>query len=105
MSKGIPIERGETLNLVVEFFQDEADGVTLDLTGSELTISDSTFPSNAAPTLEVIDAVSGRVQFRLTHTQTYNLVTGRNYQCKIRQVTADGSVHKHPDDAMVFYAK
>jgi hypothetical protein len=105
VSKGIPIERGETLNLVLELFQTDEDGLPINLVGATVDISDSTFPAAAQPVLLVTNAPGGKMVFRLSAAETNQLVVGRSYQCKIRITDTAGNVQKHPDDPMVFFAK
>lgn len=86
----ILIRRGATLNLSLGFFSDAASTVPINLTGSTLTVVNSTFPTN--PTLVVTNAIGGQVTASLSDTLTAVLVAGRDYVMTIRQLQPGGSV-------------
>lgn len=90
MSATIPIRRGATLVLPLDFFSDAAETVPLNLTGSTLAIVDSTFP--VAPTLTVLNAVNGSTELRLSATNTSNLVKRRAYVHSIKHTQANGDI-------------
>jgi hypothetical protein len=103
-----PIDRGETLRLVFEFYSDEAGTIAQDITGSVFVLINSNFP--VPPTFTVTDAVNGKALLYLADTNTDDLVAGRNYEFQIKQTHGVsnngftvGDVEIHP--VMVFYAK
>jgi hypothetical protein len=93
MSVAIPIRRGATLVLPLDFFTDEAETTPVDLTGSTLTVVQSNFPVD--PNLVVLDADSGSTRLSLAATDTDNLVLHRNYVLTIKQVQPSSNVVLH----------
>lgn len=89
-SVAIPIRRGATLALTLDFFTDTTETTPLDLTGSTLTIVESNFPVN--PTLVVISAATGNTKLTLVDTLTDDLVLNRNYELTIKHVQPSGNV-------------
>lgn len=89
----IPIRRGATLNLPLAFFADTTELVPINLTGSTLTITESTFP--VAPTLTMVSATLGTMNLLLSDVNTAALTPRRNYQASIKQVQADTTVVVH----------
>lgn len=93
MSVAIPIRRGATLALPLDFFTDETETTPLDLSGSTLTVVESNFPTN--PTLTVLSAPGGNVRLSLADTLTTGLVLHRNYELTVKQVQPGGNIALH----------
>lgn len=91
----IPVRRGSTLRLSLEFFADEAETTPLDLTGTTLVVNDpdSTFPVN--PTVSITDYPGGIVTVFLSATNTRTLTASRNYSMVLDQTLANGDTVKH----------
>lgn len=92
MTAAVAIRRGDTLDLLLEFFTDTDETTPLDFSGSTLSLTDSTFPVSHAPILTVDSYPNGQLRLSMASTDTAQLVSRRNYQLEIKQVQPGGAV-------------
>lgn len=110
MAKGIQIQKGADLVLQGELFADDDETVPINLTGSTLSVIESTFPAGTDPALVVTDPANGVFSITFTDDQTEQLVSKRNYRFQILLTDSGGLKTHHPtkpeeEPYIVFYVR
>ena len=86
----ILIRRGATLDLSLAFYSDAASTIPINLTGSTLSIVQSTFPTD--PTMTVTNPTLGQVHVTLADNLTSLMTAGRDYVMTVKQVQTNSNV-------------
>lgn len=90
MSDTIDTQRGQALNLRITWFQAEADGNPVDLTGVTVTVREANKPALSAASVAVIDAETGVVSLTLSETQADKLGYGKTNWFRLEAQWPDG---------------
>lgn len=92
MAQTLVIQRGENPSILIEFFQDDAETIRLDLTGATLVVK-SGLPAYATPTLNVVDVAQGIFSIPLPESVTLAMKVYEEYDLSLRAVDAAGEIH------------
>lgn len=90
----INVVRGQTLTLLLEFFQAEEDGPPLNLTGATVSVHQSNY--NATPLMAVTDAPNGQVTVVIQSAGTDRMSLNRPSWLQIKVVFPSGEVRVTP---------
>jgi hypothetical protein len=77
MSDTIVTQRGQTLALAITFYEADASGAALNLTGATVTVRESFPPVLGEAAIAITDAADGECSLSMTEVQVEKLGDGR----------------------------
>lgn len=78
----IQIHRGQSKTILMEYFQEDVTGPTINLTGALFSIHDANYPAQA--TFQEVDLATGKVNLMISSEGSEAMVTTRINWMKVK---------------------